>query len=801
MVGGKSPATERLVEELFARGVPAQTILEQGLVVGMTIVGRKFQECDFFVPEVLVAARAMEGGFKRLESLAVSHPLEFIGKAVIGTVKGDLHDIGKNIVAKMLQGHGIEVVDLGVDVPPEKFLLAAAEPGVKLLCMSALLTTTMAQMQAVMAGLAQHPELDHVKVLVGGAPVTSSFVNEIGADSCGDDATTGAEQAVRLITSPEPPVRVRRAAATRAAAQEPGPPSLGEVSASTRAEADSPAPPQSATVPAAFKNWEESGEDSRAVLDLALENIAVLDTDLRLRYANHVAQGEIRRLAGGKVAWKGQKCHEVYCSTAVPCVHCPAQEALTLARRHPDQASKVRVHRVLSLCHPVLGSMSLDVSATPVLDEQGTPRMIVVTRRDETLRVSLAKMATAFETIADEAKLVGSIVASGIEAGAYEAQVWRRQRERKGVLSQVAHAILDHGQRKDQPAEEEVHVHKDHLNVFADGRYWWTCGPDAHIERYPDLRDFIAGRAEGILDSPLAPHVAPRPRGVAIHFPLRVWGELWGVVVVSFDLSQRILTTGQLETFTTFADFVQHQVERFLAEKRRLDQLQAVLHNARKPVNAAINLAELLKTDLPVDERDRVIATMVGSLTLASAKLQSLATVWHTLQDRPTHARTIGCNLAELAQATLDMYAPQAEGEGVQLSLDCPTRPAIAYTDPDIFQQILMELIDNSLRWFPRGTRGKRVVVEVFSPGMEKDAWQVSVHDNGSGFTEYAREHAFEVKPSTGRSSGLGLPGVAMFAKALGAKVEILDKPRFTSGASIRIFLPPGERSAQGPDR
>ena len=179
---GRAPKVKELVQQALDEGVPPQEILEKGLLDGMSIVGEKFKNNEVFVPEVLVAARAMNAGV-----------------AVIGTVKGDLHDIGKNLVKMMLEGKGIHVVDLGVDVSAEQFVQAAVDNNADLICCSALLTTTMSEMKNVVELAEEKGLRDQVKIMIGGAPITQSFCDSIGADCYTADAASCADEAIKFL--------------------------------------------------------------------------------------------------------------------------------------------------------------------------------------------------------------------------------------------------------------------------------------------------------------------------------------------------------------------------------------------------------------------------------------------------------------------------------------------------------------------------------------------------------------------------------------------------------------------------
>jgi len=199
LIAGKADEVRKNVEEALSLGISAQTILNEGLVKAMDVVGEKFKANEIYVPEVLVAARAMHAGMDVLKPLFVKQGVKKIGKIVIGTVSGDLHDIGKNLVAVMMEGAGFEVVDLGVDVSQEKFVDAVREEKPTFLGMSALLTTTMLSMPKVIDVLKEAGLRDKVKVIVGGAPVSREFAQEIGADGYADDARSAVEIARELM--------------------------------------------------------------------------------------------------------------------------------------------------------------------------------------------------------------------------------------------------------------------------------------------------------------------------------------------------------------------------------------------------------------------------------------------------------------------------------------------------------------------------------------------------------------------------------------------------------------------------
>ncbi len=179
-------------------GVAADKILKEGLIPAMGEVGRLFEQGEYFVPEMLIAARAMKGGLEILRPLLVEADVQPAGKIVIGTVQGDLHDIGKNLVGMMLEGAGFEVIDLGTDVPPDRFVEAARE-GADLIGMSALLTTTMTNMPRVLEALTKAGLRNKTKVIIGGAPVTQDFADQIGIDGYAEDASQAVKVAKALL--------------------------------------------------------------------------------------------------------------------------------------------------------------------------------------------------------------------------------------------------------------------------------------------------------------------------------------------------------------------------------------------------------------------------------------------------------------------------------------------------------------------------------------------------------------------------------------------------------------------------
>ena len=195
---GKAKLVKELVQQAIDQGIPAKDILEQGLLHGMGIIGEKFKNNEVFVPEVLVAARAMNQGAAVLKPLLVADNVKSAGKVCLGTIKGDLHDIGKNLVKMMLEGKGFEVIDLGADVAPETFIKTAQEENCQIIAISALLTTTMNVMANVVKLAEEAGIRDQVKIMVGGAPLTGAFAEKIGADAYTPDATTAAEVALQF---------------------------------------------------------------------------------------------------------------------------------------------------------------------------------------------------------------------------------------------------------------------------------------------------------------------------------------------------------------------------------------------------------------------------------------------------------------------------------------------------------------------------------------------------------------------------------------------------------------------------
>jgi 5-methyltetrahydrofolate--homocysteine methyltransferase len=198
VIEGRAGDVPGKVQQALDEGVPPGQILNEGLIAAMREVGRRFEEGEAFVPEMLIAARAMSAALSILRPHLVEGGVEPVGRFAIGTVKGDLHDIGKSLVAMMCEGEGFDIMDLGVDVAPERFVQAVQE-GAQIIGMSALLTTTRSNMKAVIDAINEAGLRDQVKIMVGGAPVTAEFATEIGADGYADDASSAARKARELM--------------------------------------------------------------------------------------------------------------------------------------------------------------------------------------------------------------------------------------------------------------------------------------------------------------------------------------------------------------------------------------------------------------------------------------------------------------------------------------------------------------------------------------------------------------------------------------------------------------------------
>ena len=201
VIKGQAAKVEELVRQALDEKVPVRQILHEGLIAGMNVVGDYFKNNKFYVPEVLIAARAMKKGMEIIRPQLKAEKVEPLGRACIGTVKGDLYDIGKNLVAMMLEGAGFEVVDLGIDVPPSRFIEAVKTQGVQIICMSALLTTTMSGMKTTVEAIREAGISGQVRTLIGGAPVTQTYADQIGANGYAPDAASAVDKAKELVDS------------------------------------------------------------------------------------------------------------------------------------------------------------------------------------------------------------------------------------------------------------------------------------------------------------------------------------------------------------------------------------------------------------------------------------------------------------------------------------------------------------------------------------------------------------------------------------------------------------------------
>ena len=199
VINGQMEEAGELTQAAIDEGVRPSEIINDGLIAGMSVVGERFKNNEFYVPEVLIAARAMQSAMAKVKPLLTEGEMQSRGKVVIGTVKGDLHDIGKNLVAMMFEGGGYDVIDLEVDVSPEQFVSAASDEGANVVALSALLTTTMPSMKDTVDALVEAGIRDQVKVIVGGAPVTASYAEEIGADGYAPDAASAVDKAAELL--------------------------------------------------------------------------------------------------------------------------------------------------------------------------------------------------------------------------------------------------------------------------------------------------------------------------------------------------------------------------------------------------------------------------------------------------------------------------------------------------------------------------------------------------------------------------------------------------------------------------
>jgi len=199
IIKGDNTVSKEIAEKLVADGVKATEILNEGLVPGMNVVGTKFKANEMYIPEVLIAARAMHAAMDIIKPLLVEAGAEMKGTVIVGTVQGDLHDIGKNLVCMMLEGGGFSVVDAGVDIPADQFVAKAKESGAKVLGLSALLTTTMPGMKEVIDAMKADPDTADVKVIVGGAPLTQEYADSIGAAGYAADASSAVDLANELM--------------------------------------------------------------------------------------------------------------------------------------------------------------------------------------------------------------------------------------------------------------------------------------------------------------------------------------------------------------------------------------------------------------------------------------------------------------------------------------------------------------------------------------------------------------------------------------------------------------------------
>ena len=201
VISGDVKVVTSLTESALAEGIPPKEVLDRGLMPGMDYVGQQFKKGEMFVPEVLLSARTMQAAMSILKPKLAAAGEKMVGKVLIGTVQGDLHDIGKNLVGMMLEGAGFEVIDLGNDVSPAKFVSAVKEHQPDVVGMSALLTTTMRAMDTTIRALVEAGVRDQVKIMIGGAPVTADFGKQIGADAYCSNAPIGAETAKKFVTA------------------------------------------------------------------------------------------------------------------------------------------------------------------------------------------------------------------------------------------------------------------------------------------------------------------------------------------------------------------------------------------------------------------------------------------------------------------------------------------------------------------------------------------------------------------------------------------------------------------------
>jgi len=199
IIAGQADMVRELVKKALNEGMNVEDVLNEGLILAMTVVGERFERKEIYVPEVLFSARAMRAGLEILEPLLISAGIEPKGKAITGTVKGDIHDIGKNLVGTMLKGAGFAIIDLGVDVPPQRFVEGTQAEGAKLICISSLITTSMPYMKTTIEALESAGLKGQVKTMVGGAVVTPKYADEIGADGYAPNAAAAVARAKQLL--------------------------------------------------------------------------------------------------------------------------------------------------------------------------------------------------------------------------------------------------------------------------------------------------------------------------------------------------------------------------------------------------------------------------------------------------------------------------------------------------------------------------------------------------------------------------------------------------------------------------
>mgnify|MGYP001103103891 CR=1 FL=1 len=199
VISGKADEVKELTQKALDEGQDVEKVLNSALIAGMDVVGEKFKKNEFYVPEMLIAARAMKAGMEVLRPVLADKDIKGSGKVVLGTAQGDLHDIGKNLVGMMLEGAGFEIIDLGTDVPSEKFVKTVKENDAQLVGISALLTTTMLSMKDVIKAMEEAELREKVKIMIGGAPITQSYADEIGADGYAPDAASAVDKAKEIL--------------------------------------------------------------------------------------------------------------------------------------------------------------------------------------------------------------------------------------------------------------------------------------------------------------------------------------------------------------------------------------------------------------------------------------------------------------------------------------------------------------------------------------------------------------------------------------------------------------------------